>query len=284
MCVAGCREAVQRQLSRRGFIRGVAAGGSAMALGACASDGGRHKHGRGHRHHHHQGFDKVADLSHQLHEDFPTFSGEPQFSLESVYNYSEHYFNENQWTLLEHTGTHMDAPIHFSEAGSLTMDEIPVRDLVVPLVVVDIRAKAAADADALLTPEDLQAWESEHGPIPEGACVAMNSGWDARVNQAGAFRNADDAGIMHFPGFHPDSAQFLMEERDCKGLAVDTLSLDYGGSSDFPVHYSWLPSNRWGLECVANLANLPAKGVTLVVGAPKFQGASGGPTRLIALY
>ena len=141
-----------------------------------------------------------------------------------------------------------------------------------------------ADADALLTPEDLQAWENEHGPIPEGACVAMNSGWDARVNQAGAFRNADEAGIMHFPGFHADSAQFLMEERDCKGLAVDTLSLDYGGSSDFPVHYSWLPSNRWGLECVANLANLPAKGATLVVGAPKFQGATGGPTRLIALY
>lgn len=88
---------------------------------------------------------------------------------------------------------------------------------------------------------------------------------------------------MHFPGFHADAAAFLMEERQVIGMAVDTLSLDYGRSADFAVHYAWLPSNRWGLECVANLASLPATGATLVVGGPKVLGATGGPSRVMAL-
>ena len=80
----------------------------------------------------------------------------------------------------------------------------------------------------------------------------MNSGWDAFVNDA-KFRNADDDGVMHFPGFHVEAAQMLLEETGAIGIAVDTLSLDHGPSPDFATHYEWLPTNRWGLECIANL-------------------------------
>ena len=75
----------------------------------------------------------------------------------------------------------------------------------------------------------------------------------------------------------------LLESRSVAGLAVDTLSLDFGASKDFKTHYAWLPSGRWGLENVAGLGDVPARGATLVVGAPKVRGASGGPTRVIAL-
>jgi kynurenine formamidase len=88
---------------------------------------------------------------------------------------------------------------------------------------------------------------------------------------------------MHFPGFHPDAAKFLMGERRVSGIAVDTLSLDFGGSKDFATHYAWLPSGRWGMECIASLDQVPAKGATLVVGGPKIAGATGGPSRLFAL-
>jgi kynurenine formamidase len=175
----------------------------------------------------------------------------------------------------------MDAPFHFSEDGQ-TADQIPVERLVVPLAVVDIRARAEGDADAELTPDDLQAFEAAHGPIPDGACVAMLSGWADRASGP-EFRNADGDGTMHFPGFHVEAAQYLMSERNAVGIGVDTLSLDYGRSADFATHYAWLPTNRWGLEALANLAELPATGATLVVGGPKLKGATGGPSRVFAL-
>lgn len=89
-------------------------------------------------------------------------------------------------------------------------------------------------------------------------------------------------GWMHFPGFHAEAAALLIE-RGAVGLAVDTLSLDHGPSSDFPTHRTWLPTGRWGLEAVANLAMLPPVGATIVVGAPKIEGATGGPARVLAL-
>jgi kynurenine formamidase len=88
---------------------------------------------------------------------------------------------------------------------------------------------------------------------------------------------------MHFPGFSLAAARFLGEERGVRALAVDTLSLDPGASPDLPVHRFWLPSGRYGLECVANLDRVPARGATLVVGAPKIVGATGGLCRLLAL-
>jgi kynurenine formamidase len=106
-------------------------------------------------------------------------------------------------------------------------------------------------------------------------------GWDAHV--AGPkFRNADEKKVMHFPGFHVEAARMLLESTTVSGIAVDTLSLDFGPSPDFATHYAWLPSGRWGLEAVANLGQLPAKGATLVVGAPKVRGATGGPCRVFA--
>jgi kynurenine formamidase len=151
----------------------------------------------------------------------------------------------------------------------------------VPLVVVDIAARAADDPDTQLTPDDIEAWIASNGDLPDGCCVAMYSGWGEHV-RSDMFRNADDGGMMHFPGIHPDTSAMLLE-RNVNGLAVDTLSLDHGASQDFATHYSWLPAGRWGLECVANLADMPASGATMVVGGPKIEGATGGPTRIIAL-
>jgi kynurenine formamidase len=110
----------------------------------------------------------------------------------------------------------------------------------------------------------------------------MNSGWDQHVATP-KFRNADDKKVMHFPGFHIEAAKMLMEDGNAVGMAVDTLSIDFGVSPDFATHYDWLPSGRWGLECVANLGAMPAKGATLIVGAPKVRGGTGGPTRVLAM-
>lgn len=224
-------------------------------------------------------FSKAVDLTHPTWTDFPTFFGTPQLEFEDLYKFDRDGFNMRRWHLVEHTGTHMDAPIHFS-ADKSDPSQIPVERLVVPLAVVDIAARAQDNADTELTPDDLKAWMDRNGDLPEGCCVAMQSGWDAHV-RSDKFRNAGDNG-MHFPGFHPETTAMLLE-RNVAGIAVDTLSLDFGQSKDFKTHYAWLPADRWGLEAVANLGSLPEVGATVVVAVSKIEGATGGPTRVIAL-
>jgi kynurenine formamidase len=267
-------EVKQRMLDRRTLLRGAAAAAvgaaivgpsapsRAQSVPAAMSPGG------------------VRDLTHELHPDFPTFFGDPQLKLVPKFTYREHKFNLNEWVLNEHTGTHMDAPLHFSADG-LSVAEIPVENLVVPLVVIDIRDKAAASPDAQVTPDDIRGWVARNGPIPDKACVAMNSGWDAHVTGS-KFRNADDKKVLHFPGFHVEAAKMLLETTSVSGIAVDTLSLDHGPSPDFATHYAWLPAGRWGLEAIANLGRLPETGATIVVGAPKVRGGTGGPCRVFA--
>jgi kynurenine formamidase len=227
------------------------------------------------------GWNRVVDLTHPLGEDFPTYFGTPAYARSAQFTWAQHRFNLFQLSYGEHIGTHFDAPFHFSENGP-SIDRIAIDRLVCPLAVVDVRAKAAADADYRVTPDDLRAWEAQHGRIPQGACVAMHAAWDVHVATP-RFRGQDAQQKLHFPGFHLEAADFLLREREVAGLAVDTLSLDHGPSPDFAVHYAWLPTGRWGIECIANLGALPPVGATLIAGAPTFKGGSGGPGRVIAL-
>ena len=281
MCIPGTREVVMKRLSRRDFFKATAAlmAGALLptpALDTAASDEALDLTELMAR-----PFKRAVDLTHVITEDFPTYFGTQNLDIETLFSFDPDGFQMYRWHLVEHTGTHMDAPFHFAPDG-MSADEIPLSMLIVPLVVVDIRRKAEENPDAQLTLDDLRRWERRHGRIPKNACVAMNSGWSEKVNTP-EFRNADANGVLHFPGFHVEAAQFLVEERKVHGIAVDTLSLDFGPSPDFAVHYFWLPTNRWGMEAVANLNAVPARGATLIVGGPKVIGATGGPSRLIAL-
>jgi kynurenine formamidase len=271
MCDACVMEAVKtKMLSRRGMFRAAAIGAATVAAATAGASPVMA-----------QAATKVVDMTHELHEDFPTYFGEQQFFKEQKFSWAKHKFNLFELRVNEHSGTHVDAPLHFSESGQ-SVAEIPVGNLVVPLCVIDIRQRAASNADAQVTPDDIKAWISANGPIPQRACIAMNSGWAAHVGSA-KFRNADASKVMHFPGFHIDAVKMLLEDGNAVGIAVDTLSLDFGKSPDFAVHYAWLPENRWGLECIAGLDGVPAKGATLVVGAPKHRGGTGGPARVFAM-
>lgn len=260
-------------LSRRDFFRASAVATAAVAVVATGAGGTLPAHAMTHS--------SVTDMTHTLTEDFPTFFGKQQFFQTQVFNYTEHKFNLKELRVNEHTGTHIDSPLHFSADGT-SVDLIPVDKLVVPLAVIDLREKAAANADAEVTPDDIKAWIAANGPLPPGCCLALNSGWAQHLGTP-KFRNADADGKMHFPGFHAEAAKMLIEEADVSGVASDTLSLDIGASPDFAFHYAWLPSNRWGIECLANLDAVPATGGTLVVGAPKHAGGTGGPARVFTL-
>lgn len=269
MCDACVMGKVAGILGRRGMAAAAAASVLALSAQPAASQAIRHAP-----------IQRVVDLTHTLRSDFPTFGGTPAFEQERILTFARDGYNLNRFTYMEHVGTHFDAPIHFSAEGA-TVDRIPVESLVCPLVVLDLRERAAADADYQATPEDIAAHEARHGRIPAGACLALNSGWEARVGGPG-FRNPDAGNVMRFPGFRPDVAPLLLE-RNVAGVAVDTLSLDRGSSADFGFHSAWLGRGRWGIEAVAGLSGLPATGATLVAGAPKIAGGTGGHGRVLAL-
>lgn len=272
MCVPGCEEAVRHALSRRGFFKGAAA--TAFAATAVAAPQPAFAQARS--------FTGVVDLTHTMSPDFPTFFGVPGIEMQKQFDLKKDGFNLYWWRIVEHAGTHLDAPIHFSDNGA-TADQLAAASLVAPLVVIDVSLQAAKDTDYQLSRADLETYEAKHGRIPDNACVAMHSGWGRYAADDAKFTGKDGAGAFHFPGIAPDAAQWLLAQRNVAGLAVDTLSLDHGPSKDFKTHYLWLPSGRWGIECAANLDKVPPAGATLVVGAAKVKGATGGPVRLMAL-
>ena len=258
----------EKMLSRRSFFKGAALTGVAAAASTITAPPALAA-----------GHGTVEDLTHTLSAEFPTYFGEPGFNAEQTFNFVESGFNLFNLTINEHTGTHIDAPLHFSADG-LSVDEIEVSNLVAPLCVIDIAAKAAEDADAQVTPDDIQAWIDANGDIPAHACVAMHSGWGAKTG-GDAYRGFDGT-AQHYPGFHIEATQMLLET-EAGSLAVDTLSLDHGPSADFATHYAWLPTGRFGIENIANLDRMPASGATLIIGAPKHKGGSGGPARIFAM-
>jgi kynurenine formamidase len=221
---------------------------------------------------------KVVDLTHAYDDKFPTFDGKPGITAEKVVDFKKDGYTIYKLTIFEHTGTHIDAPLHFTEAGTSVAD-LPPESLMCPLCVIDIKKKAMDDANAMVMKADIEAWVSANGAIPKGACVAMNSGWAAKVGKP-EYRNTPDNNFA-FPGFAKEATDMLAE-MGVAAIGVDTLSLDPGNSKDFAVHYSWLPGGRYGIENMANLDAVPAKGATIFVGAPKHAGGTGGPARVMA--
>jgi kynurenine formamidase len=276
MCLPGTVESVRGQIERKGAPRvdrrTLLAGGAAAALAAALPVGaaaGRPAKKR------------FGDLTHTFREGFPVFVTGQEPERETIADYGTDGFYAQRWTLGEHTATHMDAPGHFVPGGRFS-PEITPQELLVPIVVVDISARAAIDPDATVTPDDLRRFERRHGRIPRGALVAMDSGWAAKVNDPLAFKGGVSFPDYHFPGFSLEAAMWLAEERDVTAIGVDTISLDPGDSLTFPVHVNFLASDRYGLENLANLDRIPPRGALAYVGLIPWEEGSGGPCRVIA--
>lgn len=277
MCAPNVLASVRRELSRRGFVTALAGTLGALAAPVAAAQQAQPKPVRLA-----QGFRDVVDLTHTFTPRLPVFPAFKPVKITPRFALGKDGFFANEITFDEHTGTHMDAPVHFVDKAP-TADRIPPDTLIAPLAVISITAKAAKNADATLDVDDILAWEKQHGRLPRGAFVAMHSGWDMRVATPDRFLNKDAKGTMHAPGFSEAAARFLATERDIVGAGVDTLSLDTGAAAKFVAHLALLGAGKYAVELMANLGSVPASGATVIVGAPKHEGASGGPVRVLAV-
>jgi kynurenine formamidase len=276
MCAPFIIQSVREEISRRGFLTAI---GGAVAAAAVAAPvrAQAPKPVRLAK-----GFRDVHDLTHTFTPKTPVFPAFKPIQIKPKFSIAKDGFFTNEITFDEHTGTHMDAPAHFVQ-GAATADKLPADKFIAPLAVVSIEARAAKDADAVVTVDDVLAWEKQHGRLPAGAFVAMYSGWGARIANADRFLNKDGKGTMHAPGFSEEAARFLTKERDIVGAGVDTLSLDIAAAPKFVAHLAFLGAGKYGVELLAGLNAVPPFGATIVVGGPKFEGASGGPVRVYAL-
>ena len=276
MCLPGTIEKVSERartegvpsLSRRSFLTAAGAAGVTASLMPSAAVA-RKIH-----------VNRTMDLTHTFTAGFPVYAFEEP-TRETLVTVEDDGFYAQRWTFGEHSGTHMDAPGHFVSGGRL-VPELSPRELVVPVVVIDISKRASEDPDAVVTPDDLVRYEKRHGRIPRDAGVFMYSGWEKRLPDREAFKNADANGTFHFPGFGIDAVEWLLDRRSVRAIGVDTLSLDNGESTTFDVHLTWLGSDRYGIENLANLGKLRPKGTTAFIGVVPWEEGSGGPCRVIA--
>ena len=183
----------------------------------------------------------------------------------------------------EHTGTHFDAPIHWiTGKDGADVSQVPVKRLIAPAVVLDFAAQAGADPDFLLEREHVEAWQAEHGPLPEGGWLLYRTGWDARLDNPSAFANEGRT-----PGISAACAKWLAEETPIQGIGVETVGTDAGAAHSFdppfPCHSFLLGNDKYGLTQLQNLASLPPTGAVVLAGPLPIVHGSGSPARVLAL-
>lgn len=239
---------------------------------------------------------RVVDLTQTLSPDFPSLQLPPQFGqvwafkMERISHYDEAgpgwYWNN--FSCGEHTGTHFDAPVHWvtgRDHAQNSVDTIDVKNFIAPAVVIDATAEVAANEDWNLTVEFLQSWEAKHGRIPAGAWVLLRTDWSKRADPV-AFLNLRDDGA-HTPGPTQAAVEWLIHERQVHGFGVETINTDAGQSYawplPYPCHTLMHGANRYGLQCLKNLDQLPPTGAVIISAPLKIQAGSGSPLRVLAL-
>jgi kynurenine formamidase len=220
----------------------------------------------------------------------PMFAASPGVTIDVISRYDDNgpawYWNTLRFG--EHTGTHFDAPIHWVTGRDLpdnACDTIPPRRFVGPACVIDVTNEVARNPDFLLTTEQIEAWEREHGRIPAGAWVLLRTGWSLRTDPA-EFLNVTADG-PHSPGFDAAASRLLAGDRDVLGVGVETIGTDAGqaGRFDppFPNHTIMHGAGKLGLASLCNLDQVPATGAIVIAAPLKIVDGSGSPLRVIAI-
>jgi len=227
---------------------------------------------------------KTVDLTYVLNDKSPYWpaANYQPFKLTPIATLENNGVTSKALSFPEHLGTHLDAPNHF-EKDQPAVHELTPSQLFAPGVCIDVSLACETDADHRLMVEEIETWEREHGRIPEGAVVLLRTGWGRHWTHFDRYKNQDARGKMHFPGYSAEAATFLIKSRKARGLGIDTLSIDHGLSTDFAVHHIVNAAGRYGLENVANLPQLPARGFALIIAPIKVENGTGGPTRIFAI-
>ena len=239
---------------------------------------------------------RLVDLTETLRPEYPTIQLPEEFSQawgfrkEVISHYDDNGpgWSWSNFSMSEHTGTHLDAPTHWitgKDVPNGTVDTLPLLQMVAPVCVVDCSAEVAADKGFILTRDFLLGWEEEHGRIPAGAWVFLRSDW-RKVADPDNYTNIQEDGA-HSPGPDRQAVQWMIEERDVLGFGTECVGTDAGQAfamdPPYPCHYFMHGAGRLGLQCMTNLDQLPPVGAVVLAAPLKIIEGSGSPLRVLAL-
>ncbi|CAH1802648.1 unnamed protein product [Owenia fusiformis] len=229
---------------------------------------------------------RYIDLTYNINSDVMRWPSHTKFTLKVDIRgpfASVNFLASNSFETSEHVATHIDAPFHFNQHG-IKIHEMPFDNFYGPAVVIDIKEKASKVPDATLDINDVTSWEEKYNTeIPKGAIVIMNSGWGKYWGNSSAFLGGTTTNSLHYPGFSGEAVTWLVDNRDIKGIIVDTVSCDPGNSAIGEAHLAILQaSSKWCVEMAANLDEVPAKGANVFAMPIKIENGTGAPIRLYA--
>ncbi|MGH8164303.1 MAG: cyclase family protein [Rhodanobacteraceae bacterium] len=233
----------------------------------------------------------LVDLTHAFAPGIPHWPGFPDEKRRTIYSYEKKSgmmgdgFFAEVFTHVGQWGTHVDPPAHFAKGGR-TVDQIALKEMILPLVVFDVHKEVARNPDYTLTVERIKKWEVEHGRIPAGAFVAMRTDWSKRWPDAAAMQNKDGKGVAHYPGWSLAALKFLYEERKATANGHETTDTDPGLATtkdDYALETYVLTHDHYQIELLTNLDQVPEAGAIVFATFPKPKGGSGFPARVFAV-
>ncbi len=226
-----------------------------------------------------------VDLTHGYDDAIPHWKGFENAGRQTLYTVGKDGFQVDLYTHVGQWGTHVDPPVHFHE-GLRSIDKIDVKEQLLPLVVLDIHEQAQRNPDYTVTLDDVKAWEKRHGPVPEGAFVALRSDWSKRWPDQARIQNADAQGIAHYPGWSKEVLTYLYETRRITASGHETTDTDPGiatSKDDYSLESYVLGTDHYQIELLANLDQVPEAGALAVVSFPKIVKGTGFPARVFAI-
>jgi kynurenine formamidase len=228
---------------------------------------------------------RFVDLTHEFAPGIPHWKGFSDEKVTTRYTVQKDGFEAQEFCHVGQWGTHVDPPAHFHD-GLKTVDRIDPKDMLMPLVVLDVHQQVARNADYTITLDDVRAWEKRHGRIPEHAFVAMRTDWSKRWPDAAAMANRDAKGVFHYPGWSMEVLKLLYEERHIAASGHETTDTDPGVQTtkdDYSLESYILGLDHYQIELLANLDQVPEAGAIVFVSFPKPSQGSGFPARVIAI-
>lgn len=231
-----------------------------------------------------EGYEWV-DLTHAFEPGIPRWPGFEDAEFRTVYDYDADGFFAQEFVHVGQYGTHMDPPAHFIK-GLRLVDDIELKEMAAPLVVINVADKVVANPDYELTVDDIKEWEAKYGPVPEGAFVAMRSDWSKRFDDVDQFFNKDESGQAHYPGWTLDALKYLYETRNIVASGHEPPDTDAAASqpeTGFAAEAYILNTDHYQIELMANLDLVPEAGAIVFATVPKPKDGSGFPARVFAI-
>ena len=169
---------------------------------------------------------RFVDLTHSFSPNTPVWQGFGQASFTAAsdpttyrpYTLKEDHFRTTFYSMVGQYGTHVDPPAHFHSDG-ITMDRIPLQQMILPLVVFDITPLLGKEPNHALTVQDILDWEKKHGRVPAGAFGALRTDMYKDWDKPERFKRSP------FPAWSLAAIKFLFEQRHITALRASSLHL-----------------------------------------------------------